>query len=88
MHSLKVAASIANKDGCCSSSQEVTTNWAQLQLKKKAGLVINAKKCHIAMAEVKYLGYVIGGGVICPQIQYRPRHKNVIADFLSHSSEE
>ncbi|KAK0145437.1 ATPase inhibitor A, mitochondrial [Merluccius polli] len=31
-------------------------------IKKKAGLVINAKKCHIAMAEVKYLGYVIGGG--------------------------
>lgn len=33
-----------------------------------AGLVINAKKCHIAKAEVQYLGYVIGGGGIRPQV--------------------
>ena len=33
-----------------------------------AGLVINAKKCHIAKPEVQYLGYVIGGGGIRPQL--------------------
>lgn len=33
-----------------------------------AGLVINAKKCHIAKTEVQYLGYVIGGGGIRPQV--------------------
>uniref|UniRef100_A0A669D934 Gypsy retrotransposon integrase-like protein 1 n=1 Tax=Oreochromis niloticus TaxID=8128 RepID=A0A669D934_ORENI len=33
-----------------------------------AGLVINAKKCHIAKPEVQYLGYVIGGGGIRPQV--------------------
>uniref|UniRef100_A0A669EG75 Gypsy retrotransposon integrase-like protein 1 n=1 Tax=Oreochromis niloticus TaxID=8128 RepID=A0A669EG75_ORENI len=35
---------------------------------KRAGLVINAHKCHIAKSEVEYLGYVIGGGVIRPQV--------------------
>lgn len=33
-----------------------------------AGLVINGKKCHIAKPEVQYLGYVIGGGGIRPQV--------------------
>lgn len=35
---------------------------------KEAGLVINAKKCHIAKPEVQYLGYVIGAGGIHPQV--------------------
>lgn len=35
---------------------------------QSAGLVINAKKCHIAKPEVQYLGYVIGGGGIHPQV--------------------
>lgn len=33
-----------------------------------AGLVANAKKCHIAKSEVSYLGYVLGGGSIRPQV--------------------
>lgn len=33
-----------------------------------AGLVINAKKLYIAKPEVQYLGYVIGGGGIRPQV--------------------
>ncbi|XP_067442125.1 uncharacterized protein [Thunnus thynnus] len=37
------------------------------QVFHSAGLVINAKKCHIAKSEVQYLGYVIGGGGIRPQ---------------------
>lgn len=39
-----------------------------LQRIHKAGLVINASKCHIAKTEVEYLGYIIGGGVICSQV--------------------
>lgn len=35
---------------------------------QSAGLVINARKCHIAKPEVQYLGYVIGGGAIRPQV--------------------
>lgn len=34
----------------------------------KAGLVINTCKCHIAKTEVEYLGYIIGHGVIHPQV--------------------
>ncbi|KAK7898417.1 hypothetical protein WMY93_019270 [Mugilogobius chulae] len=34
---------------------------------ERAGLVMNARKCHIAKTEVEYLGYIIGGGVIRPQ---------------------
>lgn len=34
-----------------------------------AGLIVNACKCAIAKKETDYLGYVIGGGVIRPQIQ-------------------
>lgn len=34
-----------------------------------AGLTINSRKCAIAKKETEYLGYVIGGGVIRPQIQ-------------------
>ncbi|KAL3977676.1 G protein-coupled receptor [Sarotherodon galilaeus] len=39
-----------------------------LQRIRTAGLVINPGKCHIAQTEVEYLGYVIGGGVIRPQV--------------------
>lgn len=35
---------------------------------QQAGLVINAKKCQLVKSEVLYLGYVIGGGRIRPQI--------------------
>lgn len=33
-----------------------------------AGLVVNATKCHLAKPEVSYLRYVLGGGVIKPQV--------------------
>ncbi len=33
-----------------------------------AGLVVNATKCYLAKPEVSYLGYVLGGGVIKPQV--------------------
>lgn len=36
---------------------------------QSAGLTINPRKCAIAKKETEYLGYVIGGGVIRPQIQ-------------------
>lgn len=35
---------------------------------QSAGLVINTKICHIAKPDVQYLGYLIGGGGICPQV--------------------
>lgn len=34
----------------------------------RAGLVVNAKKCQLARSEVCYLGYVLGGGTIRPQV--------------------
>lgn len=36
---------------------------------ENAGLTINPAKCTIAEKEAEYLGYVIGGGVIRPQVQ-------------------
>lgn len=35
---------------------------------KEAGLTVNPQKCAVAKAEVQYLGYVIGGGAIKPQV--------------------
>ena len=35
---------------------------------KEAGLTINPQKCAVAQQEVQYLGYVIGGGAIKPQV--------------------
>ena len=34
----------------------------------RAGLVVNASKCQLARSEVCYLGYVLGGGTIRPQV--------------------
>ncbi|KAL2081694.1 hypothetical protein ACEWY4_023547 [Coilia grayii] len=36
---------------------------------REAGLTINPGKCALAKQEVHYLGYVIGGGVIRPQVE-------------------
>lgn len=36
---------------------------------KEAGLTINPAKCSLAKRETEYLGYVLGNGVIKPQIQ-------------------
>lgn len=35
---------------------------------RQAGLVVNASKCQLAQAEVYYLGYILGGGTIKPQV--------------------
>ncbi|CAJ0937379.1 unnamed protein product [Ranitomeya imitator] len=35
---------------------------------RDAGLTANPKKCHIRLEEARYLGYVIGRGVVKPQI--------------------
>ncbi len=40
-----------------------------LQRIQEAGLSINSSKCAIAKKETEYLGYVVGNGVIRPQIQ-------------------
>ena len=40
-----------------------------LQRIEAAGLTINPAKCAVAKRETEYLGYVIGGGVIKPQVQ-------------------
>uniref|UniRef100_A0A3B3YYE4 ribonuclease H n=1 Tax=Poecilia mexicana TaxID=48701 RepID=A0A3B3YYE4_9TELE len=61
-----------------------------LQRIKAAGLVINPGKCHIAKTEVEYLGYVIGGGVIRPQVSkvdslaacFPPTTKKKLRSFL------
>lgn len=34
----------------------------------RAGLVVNSSKCQLASSEVCYLGYILGGGTIRPQI--------------------
>lgn len=33
----------------------------------RAGLTTNPNKCHLALAEAKYLGYQVGHGLIRPQ---------------------
>ena len=55
-----------------------------------AGLTVNPKKCALAQAEVKYLGYVIGGGTVKPQLSKvsailetpRPTTKKQVRSFL------
>ncbi|XP_076864257.1 uncharacterized protein LOC143516498 [Brachyhypopomus gauderio] len=53
-----------------------STTWAEhvqqvgavLQRIADAGLTVNPSKCYLAKGEVSYLGYVLGGGVIRPQV--------------------
>lgn len=57
---------------------------------KAASLTINPKKCTIAKREISYLGFVIGGGVIRPQLDkiatirsyYPPTTKKQVRSFL------
>lgn len=57
---------------------------------RSAGLTINPSKCSIAKAETEYLGYVIGQGVIKPQVKRvqaiqkcpLPQTKSQIRSFL------
>ena len=61
-----------------------------LQRIEVAGLTINPAKCAVAKRETEYLGYVIGGGVIKPQVQKLeaiqkcplPRTKTQVRSFL------
>lgn len=51
------------------SWEEHLSHLAEVFLRiKAAGLVVNAKKYSLAKSEVSYLGYVLGGGVIKPQV--------------------
>ncbi|KAG5852333.1 hypothetical protein ANANG_G00061280 [Anguilla anguilla] len=57
---------------------------------QSAGLTINPSKCAIAKTETEYLGYVIGNGVIKPQVQKiqaiqgcpLPQTKTLVRSFL------
>lgn len=61
-----------------------------LQRIQAAGLTVNPGKCAIAQTEVQYLGYVIGGGKIKPQVGKvsaimdtpRPTTKKQVRSFL------
>ncbi|XP_040278263.1 uncharacterized mitochondrial protein AtMg00860-like [Bufo bufo] len=57
---------------------------------RRAGLTANPKKCSIGLEEVKYLGYIIGRGVVKPQVDKieaihywpRPVNKKQVKAFL------
>src|SRR4029434_5917118 len=61
-----------------------------LQRIKRAGLIVHPRKCALAQEEVRYLGHVLGRGVIRPQkdkvqaVQAcpRPRTKKEVRSFL------
>jgi len=41
---------------------------AVLESLMQAGLMANPKNCEIGRREVRYLGYLLGGGRVCPQL--------------------
>lgn len=57
---------------------------------KEAGLTVKARKCQFSMHQCKYLGYVIGNGVIRPELPKlriveafpTPRTKTDVRTFL------
>ncbi len=61
-----------------------------LQRLQEAGLTVNSRKCAIAKAETEYLGFVIGKGVIRPQVEKvgaiegcpQPRTRKELRSFL------
>ncbi len=61
-----------------------------LQCLQEAGLTVNSWKCVIAKAETEYLGFVIGKGVIRPQVEKvraievcpQPRTRKELRSFL------
>ncbi len=61
-----------------------------LQRLQEAGLTVNPRKCAIAKAETEYLGFVIGKGVIKPQVGKvqaiegcpQPRTRKELRSFL------
>ena len=74
-----------------SSWEEHLTHLTEVLLRiESAGLTINPAKCAIAKKETEYLGYVIGGGLIKPQVQKLaaiqncplPQNKTQVRSFL------
>ncbi|KAI4875318.1 hypothetical protein NFI96_001826 [Prochilodus magdalenae] len=53
-----------------SSSWEEHLRHLSIVMRKitEAGLTANPSKCHLALGEVSYLGYILGGGQIRPQV--------------------
>ncbi|KAL2082862.1 hypothetical protein ACEWY4_020635 [Coilia grayii] len=52
----------------CSWKEHLVHVKEVLRRLKEAGLTVNPEKCAVAQREVQYLGYVIGGGVMKPQV--------------------
>ncbi|CAM5131872.1 unnamed protein product [Natator depressus] len=75
-----------------------TPNWeihlgkveAVLDTLRQAGLTANPAKCAIGLAEAKYLGYIVGRGMVKPQLNKleaiqnwpRPNWKKQVRAFL------
>ncbi len=63
---------------------------AVLQALRGAGLKANPKKCAVGHVEVRYLGFHLGHGQVCPQINKtaaiatcpRPKTKKEVRQFL------
>uniref|UniRef100_K7G546 ribonuclease H n=1 Tax=Pelodiscus sinensis TaxID=13735 RepID=K7G546_PELSI len=63
---------------------------AVLETLRRAGLTANPAKCTIGLAEAKYLGYIVGRGVVRPQLNKvdaiqnwpRPTRKKQVRAFL------
>lgn len=53
-------------DTCEQHLQHIQEVMQRLQ---RAGLTVNPHKCAVAKTETEYLGFVIGGGVIRPQVE-------------------
>lgn len=41
---------------------------AVLNSLREAGLTANPEKCHIGLTEAQYLGFVVGNGIVKPQL--------------------
>ncbi|CAM4623274.1 unnamed protein product, partial [Caretta caretta] len=64
---------------------------AVLHMLRRAGLTANPVKCAIGLAEAKYLGYIVGRGMVKPQLNKleaiqnwpRPNRKKQVRAFLA-----
>ncbi|CAM4657190.1 unnamed protein product [Lepidochelys olivacea] len=63
---------------------------AVLDMLGQAGLTANPAKCAIGLAEAKYLGYIVGRGIVKPQLNEleaiqnwpRPNQKKQVRAFV------
>lgn len=61
-----------------------------MQRLQRSGLTVNPHKCAVPKTETEYLGFVIGGGVIRPQVEKvraiemcpQPRTRKELRSFL------